>query len=615
MYRLIKLLCVACIILVASPHFAAQQDKPADKNHTKSTIERRETLNRFTEAVRSRLPDGPRIPVRRKNYIDDYIFGKMERDKIPHAPLSSDTEFLRRVTLGLTGRLPEVEAIRKFVKDTDPNKRDKLIESLVATSIAGLRRRLTTPFLDRWTYWFGDLFRSNAGHLNTKGRAIFYDYIYNSLLENLPYDEFVRMMLTSSSRSNWTNGPINYFARDYVNATDDDLINNEDTYDQWAISSYKVFLGINLECISCHGGSGHLEKINSWLTKKNREEFWNQAAFFSESRLWRPYGNNAHYALTEDGKGYDLTKASITRMQRYSTDVSPTFLVTGEKPRPGENLRKAYARILTGSPQFARATVNLFWAELMGVGIVDPPFEFDLDRQDPDDPPSAPWTIQPTHPELLDALAKDFKARNYDLRYLITLITKSSAYQLSSRFEGEWKQEYASYFARHFVRRLTATQIWDAICQSTGLHSEIPIGGTNRKVKYMGQMLGPQDLDQVKPLRDLLESFGLYNRHAIGDDSSGNRGSIVQASILLNNPLIQEKLRAQKGSRLDALLNHEPPYSNSRIIEELFLATLSRFPIEKEKTMALRLVQDYRAQGAEDLLWNLINKLEFIANL
>ena len=119
MYRLIKLICVACIILVASPHLAAQQDKPADKHHTKSTTERRETLNRFTEAVRSRLPDGPRIPVRRNNYIDDYIFGKMERDKIPHAPLSSDTEFLRRVTLDLTGRLPEVEAIRKFVKDTD----------------------------------------------------------------------------------------------------------------------------------------------------------------------------------------------------------------------------------------------------------------------------------------------------------------------------------------------------------------------------------------------------------------------------------------------------------------------------------------------------------------
>ena len=615
MNREIKLLVVACIVLGAGSYLAAQQDKPADKHPTRSAKERRETLNRLTEAVGSRLPDGPTIPVRRKNYIDDYIFGKMERDKIPHAPLSSDTEFLRRVTLDLTGRLPEGEVIRKFVKDTDPNKRDKLIESLVATPIAGLRRRLNTPFLDRWTYWFGDLFRSNAGHLHAKGRGIFYDYLYNSLLENFPYDELVREILTASSRSSWIHGPINYFARDYVNETDDALINNEDTYDQWAISSYKVFLGMNLECISCHGGPGHLEKINLWLSKKSREDFWNQAAFFGKSRLWRPYGNYSHFAVTEDGKGYDLKKASITRMQRYAADVSPTFLLSEEQPRPRENFREAYARILTGSPQFAKATVNLFWAELMGVGIVDPPFEFDLDRQDPDNPPPAPWTIQPTHPELLAALAQDFQAHNYDLRYLITLITQSSAYQLSSRFEGEWKQEYASYFARHLVRRLTAIQIWDAICQSTGLYYEVPIGGSNRKVKYVGQILDPGDLDQVVPLRDLLESFGLYNRHAIGDDSGGNRGSIVQASILLNNPLIQEKFRAQKGSRLHTLLNHEPPYSNSQIIEELFLATLSRFPREKEKAMALRLVQDYRTQGAEDLLWSLINKLEFIANL
>ncbi len=615
MFRKINFFAIVFSIPLIGSHLTAQPDKPSDKHHVKVKTEGRETLDRFTGSVRPVLPGGASIPVQRNNYIDDYIFNKMDRNNIPRAPLSSDTEFLRRVTLDLTGRLPEVEAIRKFVKDTDPSKRGKLIDSLVATSWVGLRGRLSTPFVDRWTYWFGDLFRTNAGHNNVKGRAILYDHIYNSLLENLPYDEFVRTLLTSSSRSNWTNGPINYYARDYVNATDDDIINNEDTYDQWAISSYKLFLGVNLECISCHQGAGHLENINSWLSKKNREEFWNQAAFFSESRLWRPYGNNAHYALTEDGKGYDLTSASVTRMQRYPADVSPTFLFTGEKPRPGENFREAYARILTGSPQFARATVNLFWAELMGVGIVDPPFEFDLDRQDPNKPPPAPWTIQPSHPKLLDALAEDFKAHDYDLRYLITLITKSSVYQLSSRFEGEWRQEYAKYFARHFARRLTAAQIWDALSQSTGLYSEIPIAGTNRKVKYIGKMIGPDDLGSVKPLRDLLESFGLYNRYAVGDDSSGNRGSIIQASILLNNPLVQEKLRAQKGGRLHDLLNHEPHYDNSKIIEELFLATISRFPTEKEKEMALRLIQDYRTQGAEDLLWTLINKLEFIGNL
>ena len=104
--------------------------------------------------------------------------------------------------------------------------------------------------------------------------------------------------------------------------------------------------------------------------------------------------------------------------------------------------------------------------------------------------------VQPTHPELLDALAKDFQAHNYDIRYLITLITKSSTYQLSSRFEGEWKQQYARYFARHFVHRLPAPQIWDAICQATKLPMEIPIRRSDKKVKYMLQILDPDDLNQ-----------------------------------------------------------------------------------------------------------------------
>ena len=264
-------------------------------------------LDQFTQSVQSRLPPGAPISVRRKNYIDDHLFGKMERNNVPHAALCTDTEFLRRVSLDLTGRLPEAGAIRKFVNDADPEKREKLIDSLMETPVAGLRRRLSTPYLERWTYWFGDLFRSNDGHLN-KGRELFYDYLYSALLENLPYDQMVREMLTATTRSNWTNGPVNMLARDYVNETDDSIINNEDTYDQWAISSSKVFLGINVECISCHDGRGHLEKVNQWLSKKTRQAFWKQAAFFAQSRLWRPFGDYSNFALTDDGKGYDLTR-------------------------------------------------------------------------------------------------------------------------------------------------------------------------------------------------------------------------------------------------------------------------------------------------------------------
>ena len=115
--------------------------------------------------------------------------------------------------------------------------------------------------------------------------------------------------------------------------------------------------------------------------------------------------------------------------------------------------------MITENPQFARATVNLVWSELMGVGIVDPPLDFDLARLDPANPPPAGWTIQPSHPELLEALAQDFRDHGYDLRRLIRTIAVSSTYQLSSRFEGEWKAAYAPYFARHFVRRLPAEAI------------------------------------------------------------------------------------------------------------------------------------------------------------
>jgi len=592
--------------LVSTGSAVGQHHRSPDPHLGASPPERRQMPDQFAEKATSELPPAAPIPAKRQNYIDDFIFSKMERDKIPHAGLSTDTEFLRRVTLDLTGRLPEVDAIRKFVADQDPEKRKKLIDSLMAASVAGLRRKLSTPFLDRWTYWFGDLFRSNDGHL-AKGREIFNDYIYHSLLANVPYDQFVREMLTASARTNWTNGPVNMLARDYVNETDDSIINNEDTYDQWVISSFKNFLGINVECISCHDGRGHLEKINHWLARKKREEVWAQAAFFAGARLWRPYGDYSNFALTDDGKGYDLTRKSVTRPQRFAADVSPAFLLTGEKPRPGENLREAYARMLTSDLQFARATVNLIWAELMGVGIVDPPFAFDLDV----------LNTQATHPELLDTLAKDFQAHHYDLRYLIALIANSSTYQLSSRFDGQWKPQYAPYFARHFVRRLPAAQIWDAICQSTNLPLEIPILRTDRKVKYVLQTLDPDDLNakEVKPLADLLSSFGHYNRYAVGDDSGGTKGSVLQASILMNNPLIRDRVKAQKGSRLLKLLESEPARSNGEIVEELFLATLSRFPSDGEREMAVKLLQEYRTQGAEDLLWALFNRVEFIANM
>src|SRR6266540_4169830 len=142
---------------------------PRDMHHPERHQGRADELERLTNRPSKTLPPSPAIPIGERNYIDKYIFGKISHDKIPHALLCSDTEFVRRVSLDLTGRLPEPDRIREFIKNSDPQKRDKLVDALMATSTKGVTKKPSTPFLDRWAYLFSDLFRVNA--LMNRGRT------------------------------------------------------------------------------------------------------------------------------------------------------------------------------------------------------------------------------------------------------------------------------------------------------------------------------------------------------------------------------------------------------------------------------------------------------------
>ncbi len=562
-----------------------------------------EELSRLTAKA---SPSGARAAVQvvpEKNFIDRFIFDRMKRDNIPHAGLSPDTEFFRRIHLDLTGRLPDPAAIRKFVADKDPAKRDKVIEELMATKFGFQLAKIQTPFLDRWSYFFGELFRNGTAQQGT-GRNVFHDYLYDSLMLKVPYDQLVTEMITAKTRSNWQDGPSNLLVRDHVDgAKDVEGVNNEDGFDEMAITTSRLFLGINLECVSCHDGKGHLEKINTGLAKIKRVEMWRQASFFSKTRVFRPYSISQEFAVQDDYPGYDLSSKSVVRMQRYKADINPRFILTGEEPRPGENWRAAYARMLTSHPQFARATVNLIWAELMGVGIVDPPLDFDLAKQD----------TQPSNPELLDALAKDFVEHRYDLRYLIQTIVTSNAYQLSSGFNGEWKDSYAPYFARHFIRRLSPEMICDAIQQSTDVFEEIPIAGTSIKVQRVIQTRSPEDLGgaKLRSMVHLLTSFGQNNRDKGEKETTG---STVQASVLLNSPFVKERIKPGRPNRIGKLMQSDPPKSNEEIVDEMFLAFLARWPNAAEKKTAIESLEKYHGQGLEDLAWGLINKVEFVFN-
>lgn len=550
------------------------------------------------------------LPAADSSLIDRHIFAKAEADGVPVAAAASDSEFLRRVYLDLTGRLPEAGEARRFLQDTDPGKRAKVIDSLFPPlPVSGMRSVDQAPFLDRWTYFFSDMFRN--GQLLQEGINTFYDYIYKSLTLNVPYDEFVRDMITASTVSTWTDGAANFVARSHVFEGDGYQMNHEDTADEIAINTTKLFLGVNLECISCHDGRNHLEKVNLWLTARKRAEMWRQASFFGKTFVDPSYGRFPHFQVKDTRKGYDLTTRSSLRPPRNpKADVTPTFLLTGERPRDGENWRQAYARMLTGHPQFARAAVNLVWAELMGRGIVDGPFEFDLARQDPKNPPPAPWTVQPSHPELLEELAADFREHNYDLRRLMKLIAGSRAYQLSARAPKGWKATHDAYFTRRMVRRMSAEQAWDAVAHAAGTPQSFKVSYADKKAASITQTRSPQDVDKTdKPLFRVLQSFGQCDRYAI---EASRKPTMVQAAILMNDQVVRERLKVNKGNRLEALLRGEPARANGEIVEELYLAALSRLPSAEEKKAGVELLGEYREAGAEDLVWVLVNRLDFL---
>jgi mono/diheme cytochrome c family protein len=613
------------------------------EKHMEMEESKREEASELTDQVAEQLVPEKKVPIAdRKNFIDEHIFGKMEKAGVFYAGKCSDAVFYRRIHLDLWGRLPDAEGVRAFLADGDHAKRDKLIDKLL-----GLDVRVTPgneifqgpwlvdkPFLTKWTFFFEDLFR-NASQRNYN---VFREYIYRFLMYNLPYDYIVREMLTATAIHGTLSGPAGYLIQHAVDGLRGEDNMHEDTCDEIALHTVQNFLGINMQCISCHDGGGHLEGVNLWLSRKKRSDFWNQAAFFGNLRMFRPEATGGNFALLDGaairpedpwvGKimyhefttpvnewgatGYRMEAPSVLRPKRITNvDVEPEYLLTGEKPETGENPREEFARMLTSDFQFAKATVNLFWAQFMTVGIVDPPLDWDMARQDPDNPPPAPWTIQPSHPKLLNELARDFIDHKYDLRHLFRRICRSNAYQLSSRFEGEYKPEHDRYYARKLVRRLSAEEIYDGLAKATGVFGH----GTEYAMELKEP---PGDIE----LREFLDFFGRNNRFLT---KMGNRKpSVIQASLMMNGSLVKKKIQANtEGSLTQKLLKENPPWEWSKpdkaqmldkVIEEVYLATLSRLPTAEERATSKKHVARHRDLGLENLQWALFNKLEFIVN-
>ncbi|HYE73724.1 MAG TPA: DUF1549 domain-containing protein, partial [Blastocatellia bacterium] len=327
---MLLLLWIAAAIWYGTNSSQAQKQyvsKSFPEEHTadKTRPQRPDTLvSATTDEVASKLKNiGSVQKIVRRNLIDEHLFAAMEKDKVPHAPMSNDYEFCRRIYLDLTGRIPTPEQLSAFINSKAANKRDKLIDELIDSQ----------AWVEHWGYWYGDLVRACANRIGNPALKHFDQWLRQSLKEGKPYDKLVTEMLTANApNTNWmpdaaASGFLTRWHITGVTMYDD---NYEDTADEIIVNSARIFLGINYQCISCHGGKGFLEKVSVDLVSKKRRDFWAMAAFFGKTRI-RVIPFQDRYTVSEDGSGYDTKAASMVRLQREGGDAQPTFMLTGEK--------------------------------------------------------------------------------------------------------------------------------------------------------------------------------------------------------------------------------------------------------------------------------------------
>jgi hypothetical protein len=559
------------------------------------------------------------LTIRRNNFVDDEIFTRMASASIQSAPISGDEEFLRRVYLDLTGRIPSATDVTNFTADTNSNKRNAIIDTLIASP----------EFTDKWTMFLGDLLQNNVTATQfTRGiasRDAYYVYLKNAVSANMGYDQLARELITGTGDTSSV-GAANWALGNTIS-----MGPAQDTYDGAAVDLGNMFMGMSsVDCLLCHDGAHHLDQVNLWGSTQTRQNLWGLSAYFSQVAMTAGQLGGRTIADNSALAGYRLNTTFGNRTNRQPIGnisiVTPRYpFGTSANPgsgiNTGETRRAAIARQVTGDIQFARAAVNYVWQELMVEAFVSPANGFDLARLDANNPPPAPWTLQPTNPQLLARLAQSFQDNRYDLRQLIRTIVQSSAYQLSSTYNGEWQPSYVPYYARHYVRRLKAEEILDAVTKATAMSQTYAFtGSTLPAVSWAGQMPDtrePTTNTGTAPtntgnITSFLNAFGRGDRDV---NPRRNDGTVLQALTAMNSSVVSTRMHFNNnGSRVRTLVQ-QYPNDPSSIIRQLYLSTLSRPATDAEVTALLPTFASLgNTTAAEDLQWTLLNRVQFLFN-
>ncbi len=578
MIRRLSWLCLASIAaatLVRAP--LLQADEPATAS---AEVEERATR-------RGRGVEDFGIP--HVAFINAQIEAGWEDAGIRPSRPATDGEWCRRVYLDVVGRIPSLDELQAFEKDSSSTKRAELVDRLLSDDYVD-------EYARHWTDVWTTILLGRDVDNDLVDRPGMRQYLRRAFSKNIPYDRFMEELVTAAGVNRNADG-----VDDFDGAANFLSGKLDEGGVQAAAKTAQIFLGIQVQCTQCHDHPFNNHKQN---------QFWEFNAFFRQARALRRFEGSRDVQSVElvdedfgGERGGNPDEAEIFYERRNGlmkvaypvfvdgTEISRSGFLPGEfgnGQQFGVNRRAELARLMRESPLLPLAIVNRMWGQLLGYGFTKP--VDDLGDHNP-----------PSHPELLEGLAQRFREQSFDLKELIRWIVLSEPYSLSSRFTSANAIDDPSLgetplFSRFYMRQMQAEQLYESLLTATKADRAGGEEAATMKDRWMSQFIIAFGTDE-------------------GDDSTTFNGSIPQVLMMFNGDLTKKAVSVDKGGFLDEVAKDGT--SNSAKINALYMAALARKPVSREiKTAnAIMIARKGDAVGAlQDIWWAVLNSNEFIIN-
>ncbi len=509
--------------------------------------------------------------------IDSELSKRLTAAKIPASPRADDAEYLRRVYLDLTGRIPSAARAAAFLDSTDPARRQKLVDELLASPEYG------EHFATIWM----NLIPRDTNQIRPPKTKPFQDWLAQHFHKNVPWDKLTTEILTATG-SNAEQPPGVFFilSADSRNNPQANIITRNVS---------QLFLGVQLQCAECHDHP---------FTKWKQTDFWGMAAFFGKVKNSDKSNGKTNNGVVEviaakgKAKGDNGPRVGPGASIIIPTDafknvgkVVKAKYPAGSEPKltTEEPFRPAFAKWLTSTDNayFAPNLVNRLWAQFFGRGFVNPLNDFHEENP-------------ASHPELLRMLASEFVASGFDQKHLIRCICLSDAYQRTSQPVVGNKGVEHPLFSRVELKVLSPEMLYESLCMALEVRELFTPEKTATKKKAVGTLPPP-----LTPREKFLVFFNTKEETAEATEFSHG---IPQALRLMNHAVFNKG-----GKTVDRLMKSG---STAQIIEGIYLAALARRPSDIElKDMSAYVSRRGNSREAYNgVLWTLINSAEFTLN-